>query len=200
MRLVFPGDFVEKELSMLSRVALERGSFAVLMAALVSILAAVPLVAQDVVDSKVGVFNADRVLAESQPGVQALALFNQLRDQRVRELQVQQTAINGLQEQAVTATVGSPDAARLQREMEDLMLRLERLQQDVEQELGVRQNELTGGLMQTVADIVSTMGEEGGYALIFNAVQSGVVYAGPTLDITDEVIQRINARSAPSGL
>ena len=185
---------------MLSRVALERGSFAVLMAALVSILAAVPLVAQDVVDSKVGVFNADRVLAESQPGVQALALFNQLRDQRVRELQVQQTAINGLQEQAVTATVGSPDAARLQREMEDLMLRLERLQQDVEQELGVRQNELTGGLMQTVADIVSTMGEEGGYALIFNAVQSGVVYAGPTLDITDEVIQRINARSAPSGL
>ena len=185
---------------MLSRVALERGSFAVLMAALVSILAAVPLVAQDVVDSKVGVFNADRVLAESQPGVQALALFNQLRDQRVRELQVQQTAINGLQEQAVTATVGSPDAARLQREMEDLMLRLERLQQDVEQELGVRQNELTGGLMQTVADIVSTMGEEGGYALIFNAVQSGVVYAGPTLDITDEVIQRINATSAPSGL
>jgi len=185
---------------MLSRVAWKRGSFAVLMAALVSILAAVPLVAQDVVDSKVGVFNADRVLAESQPGVQALALFNQLRDQRVRELQVQQTAINGLQEQAVTATVGSPDAARLQREMEDLMLRLERLQQDVEQELGVRQNELTGGLMQTVADIVSTMGEEGGYALIFNAVQSGVVYAGPTLDITDEVIQRINARSAPSGL
>jgi Skp family chaperone for outer membrane proteins len=200
MRLVFPGDFVEKELSMLRRVALERGSFAVLMSALASILAGVPLVAQDDVDSKIGVFNADRVMAESQPGVQALALFNQLRDQRVGELQVQQNAVNGLQQQAMTAAVGSPEAARLQREMEDLMLRLERLQQDVQQELGVRQNELTGELMQTVADVVSTIGEEGGYALIINAVQSGVVYAGPTLDITDEVIQWVNARSAPSGL
>ena len=185
---------------MLSRMALERGSFAVLMAALASIRAGVPLVAQDDGNSRVGVFNADRVLAESQPGVQALALFNQLRDQRVGELQVQQNAINSLQQQAMTSAVGSPEAARLQREMEDLMLRLERLQQDVQQELSVRQNELTGDLMQTVADVVSTIGEEGGYALIFNAVQSGVVYVLPTLDITDEVIQRVNARSAPSGL
>ena len=185
---------------MLSRVPLERSSFAVLIAALASILAGVPLVAQDVFNSKVGVFNADRVLAESQSGVQALALFSQLRDQRVGELQVQQNAINSLQQQAMTAAVGSPEAARLQREMEDLMLRLERLQQDVQQELGGRQNELTGELMQMVADVVNTIGEEGGYALILNAVQSGVVYAGPTLDITDEVIQRVNARTAPSGL
>ena len=185
---------------MLSRVALERGSFAVLVTAMASILAGVPLVAQDVVSSKVGVFNADRVLAESQSGVQALALFNQLRDQRVGELQVQQNAINGLQQQAMTATVGSPEAARLQRELEDLMLRLERLEQDVQQELGTRQNQLTVELMQAVANIVSTIGEEGGYTLIFNAVQSGLVYVGPTLDITDEVIQRINAESAPSGL
>ena len=185
---------------MLSRVPLERSSFAVLIAALASILAGVPLVAQDVFNSKVGVFNADRVLAESQSGVQALALFSQLRDQRVGELQVQQNAINDLQPQVMTSAVGSPEAARLQREMEDLMLRLERLQQDVQQELSVRQNELTGELMQTVADVVSTIGEEGGYALIFNAVQSGVVYVLPTLDVTDEVIQRVNARSAPSGL
>ena len=185
---------------MLSRVALERSSFTVLMAALASMLAGVPLVAQDVVDSKVGIFNADRVMAESQSGVQALAIFNQLRDQRVGELQVQQDAVNSLQQQAMTSAVGSPEAARIQREMEDLVLRLERLEQDVQQELGLRQNELTNEIMQLVAEIVTTIGEEGGYALILNSVQSGVVYAGPALDITDEVIQRVNARSAPSGL
>ena len=185
---------------MLRRVALERSSFTVLMAALASILAGVPLVAQDVVNSKVGIFNADRVLSESQSGVQALAIFNQLRDQRVGELQLQQDAINGLQQQAMTSAVGSPEAARIQREMEDLMLRLERLQQDVQEELGLRQNELTGEIMQLVATIVAAIGEEEGYALILNSVQSGVVYAGPALDITDEVILRINARIAPSGL
>ena len=185
---------------MLSGVALGKSSNALLVATLASILAGIPLVAQETISSKIGVFNADRVLAESQPGLQALALFNQLRDQRVGELQVQQNQINTLQQQAMTAAIGSPDAARLQREMEDLMLRLERLQQDVQQELGQRQNELTSEITGMVADIIDVMGEEEGYTLIFNAVQSGLVYIGPTLDITDEIIERINAMSAPSPL
>jgi Skp family chaperone for outer membrane proteins len=189
-----------KELSMLSRVVFRRGSFAVLVAALASILAGVPLVAQEVVGGKIGVFNADRIMAESQPGQQALALFNQLRDQRVRELQVQQDQINVLQQQAIAVTPGSPDAVRLQREVENSMLRLERLQQDVQQELGLRQNELTSDITDKIAEIINTMGEEEGYTLIFNAIQSGLVYIGPTLDITDEIIRRVDALSAPDPL
>jgi len=194
------GDFVEKELLMLSRVAFGRGSFAVLVAALASILAGIPLAAQEVVPGKVGVFDADRVMAESQPGQQALALFNQLRDQRVAELEVQQDQINTLQQQAITVPPGSPDAVRLQREVENSMLRLERLQQDVQQELGLRQNELTAEITQMIGDIIDVIGEEEGYTLIFNAIQSGLVYLDPTLDITDEIIQRVNAMSAPAPL
>ena len=133
---------------MLSRVAFGRGSFAVLVAALASILAGIPLAAQEVTGGKVGVFNADRIMAESQPGQQALALFNQLRDLRVGELQVQQNQIN---EPPATSdfsvTAGGPDAVRLQREVENSMLQLERLEQDVQQELGQRQNELTSEIM-----------------------------------------------------
>ena len=185
---------------MLSRVAFGRGSFAVLVAALASIIAGVPLAAQEVVGEKIGVFNADRVMAESQPGQQALALFNQLRDQRVQELQVQQDQINILQQQAISVTPGSPDAVRLQREVENSMLRLERLQQDVQQELSLRQNELTLDITDMIAEIINTMGEEDGYILIFNAIQSGLVYIGPTLDITDEIIRRVDAVSAPDPL
>ena len=184
---------------MSSRLALKRGSFAVLAAALASILAGFPLAAQEAIGGKVGVFNADRVMAESQPGQQALALFNQLRDQRVAELQVQQDEINTLQQQAIAAPPGSADAARLQREGEDLMLRLNRLQEDVQQELGLRQNELTVEITEMIAQVIGVMGEEEGYTLIFNAIQSGLVYIGPTLDITDEIIRRIDALSTPDG-
>ena len=185
---------------MLSRVTLERGWFAVLIAAMALILAGIPLAAQEVVSSKIGVFNADRVLTESQPGLQALALFNQLRDQRVGELQVQQNAINTLQQQGMTAAPGGPDAARIQRELEDLMLRMERLQQDVQAELGGRQNELTGEITEMVAQVIDLLGEDEGYALIFNAAQSGLVYIAPALDLTDEIIQTINAMNASDGL
>ena len=185
---------------MSSRVALGRGWFAVLVAALASILAGFPLGAQEVIGGKVGVFNADRVMAESQPGQQALALFNQLRDQRVGELQVQQDEINALQQQAIGAPPGSAEAARLQRDVEDLMLRLNRLQEDVQQELGLRQNELTLGITEMIGQIIEVMGEEEGYTLIFNAIQSGLVYIGPTLDITDEIIRRLDAMSTPDGV
>lgn len=184
---------------MLSRLAFGRILYAVLVAALASILAGFPLAAQGAADGKIGVFDADRVMAESQPGQQALAIFNQLRDQRVGELQVQQNEINTLQQQAMTALPGSPDAARLQREMEDLMLRLERLQQDVQQELGQRQNELTLEITEMVGQIIEELGAEENYILIFNAIQSGLVFIGPTLDITEEIILRINATSARSG-
>jgi len=184
---------------MSSRVALGRGSFAVLVAALASILAGFPLAAQNVISGKVGVFNADRIMAESQPGQQALALFNQLRDQRVAELQVQQEQINTLQQQAITAPPGGPEAARLQRDVEDLMLQLNRLQEDVQQELGLRQNELTLEITEMIGQVIEVLGEEEGYTLIFNAIQSGLVYIGPTLDITDEIIRRINATSASDG-
>ncbi len=184
---------------MLSRVAFGGGSNAVLVAALASILAGIPLTAQ-VVPGKVGVFDADRVMAESQPGQQALALFNQLRDQRVAELQVQQDQINALQQQAISVPPGGPDAVRLQREVENSMLRLERLQQDVQQELGLRQNELTSEITQLIGEIIDVMGEEEGFTLIFNTIQSGLVYLDPTLDITDEIIRRVIAISAPAPL
>ena len=185
---------------MLVRVVLGRRSFSVLLAVLASIATGMPLAAQEVVSSKIGVFNADRVMAESEPGQQALALFNQLRDQRVGELQVQQNEINTLQQGAISAVPGSPEAARLQRNLEDRMLQLDRLQQDVQQELGQRQGELTAGITQLIAQVIDTMGEDEGYTLIFNAIQSGLVYIGPTLDITDEIITRINALSTPDPL
>ena len=185
---------------MLSRMAFGRGSFAALVAALASILAGVPLAAQEDAAAKIGVFNVDRVMAESQPGQQALALFNQLRDQRVGELQVQQDQINVLQQQSLSVLAGSPDAVRLQREVENSMLRLQRLQEDVDQELGLRQQELTTDIMNLIAQTIELIGQEEGYTLIFNQIQSGLVFVGPTLDITDELIQRVNALSAPSGL
>ena len=59
------------------------------------------------------------------------------------------------------------------------MLRLNRLQEDVQQELGLRQNELTLEITEMIAQIIEVMGEEEGYTLIFNAIQSGLVYIGP---------------------
>ena len=75
------------------------------------------------------------------------------------------------------------------------MLHMERLEKDVQQELGLRQNELTAGITEMVAAIIETMGEEGGYTMIFISLQSGFVYIDPTIDITDEIVRRVDEAS-----
>ena len=185
---------------MLRRVASGKNLLAVGVTAVALVAGDGSLSAQESAATKFGVFNADRIMAESEAGRQALALFSQLRDQRVGELQSQQDEINNLRQQGLAAVPGSPQAAQLQRQLEDRMLQLNRLQEDVQQELGTRQNELTGEITLRVGQIIETLGQEEGYTLIFNSIQSGLVFVDPSMDITPEIIRRLDAASPTGGL
>ncbi|GMR13383.1 MAG: hypothetical protein BMS9Abin29_1591 [Gemmatimonadota bacterium] len=140
----------------------------------------------------VGVFNADRILAESLAGKQALALFNQLRDQRSGEVQAQQIEFNTLRQQGLQAVPGSPEAVSLQRQVEDKSLQLQRLNEDVQNELGARQAALTEEITRKIAAIINTIGAERAFTVIFNNVQSGLAYWDPAVDLTDEIIARLD--------
>ena len=71
------------------------------------------LLAQEVAGPKVGVFDGERVLAESEVGQEAIALINQLQEQRVVELQAQQAEINAIRQQALSATSSGVLSARI---------------------------------------------------------------------------------------
>jgi Skp family chaperone for outer membrane proteins len=177
---------------MLRRLAFRRGFLASGVAAL-ALAAGGSLSAQEPAATKMAVFNADRIMAESKAGQQALALFNQLRDQRVGELQIQQQEIDALRQQGLASDPSSVEAATLARQLEDRMVQMDRLQQDVQTELGNRQNELTGAITQQVGEIIEQVGLDGGYTLIFNSIQSGLVFVDPTMDISDVIIERLDA-------
>ena len=49
-----------------------------------------------------------------------------------------------------------------------------------------------------VFPIINAIGKEGGYTLIFNKFQSGLVYAEDTVDITTQVIQKLDSSAASS--
>ncbi len=157
-----------------------------------------PLLAQESAGPKVGVFDGERVLAESEMGQEAVALLSQLQEQRVAELQAQQAEINTISQQALSAAPGTVEAAQLERQMEDRSLQYQRLEQDVQQELGQRQAELIEPITQMVRQIIDTMGREEGYVLIFNMAQSGLVYFDATIEVTEEIIRRINVVNAGS--
>ncbi len=164
---------------------------------MVAVLALSTQVSAQTEGLKVGIFNADRILQESQAGQQALAQFNQLSTQRLEEFQAQQTGLDQLRQQLLAAPPGSAEAGQLNRQLEDKTLQLQRLQQDVQNELAQRQDELTGVITQRIAQIIETLGDEESFSMIINLVQSGIVYyAVDALDITDMIIARLDTPPA----
>ena len=153
---------------------------------------------QETALQKIGVFDVQRVMVESEAGQEAMALLNQLADQRGSELTAQQDEINTMRQQASSATAGTAEAAQLERQMEDRVLQYQRLEQDVQQELAQRQNQLIEPISQMLMQVVETFGREEGYLLILSREPAVLLYADTTIDVTEELIRRVNVVHAGS--
>jgi len=46
-----------------------------------------------------------------------------------------------------------------------------------------------------VTAIIAEIGAEGGYQMVFDAAQMGIVYAEPSTDLTQQVIDRLNSET-----
>ncbi len=159
------------------------------VAALV-LVAALPAAAQ----SKVAVIDVQRVVAESDPGKEAIQKLKAISDAKIQEGQALQQEMAALQEQfnKQRFTVSEVRLAEMNKELEDKGIAIRRFEDDAKRELDdVRRREL-GGLEERILPIINQIGVEEGITLIFNKFQSGLVYADEAVDITDDVIRRFN--------
>jgi outer membrane protein len=159
------------------------------VAALV-LVAALPAAAQ----SKVAVIDVQRVVAESDPGKEAIQKLKAISDAKIQEGQAMQQEMATLQDQynKQRFTVSEERMAEMSKELEDKNIAIRRFEDDAKRELDeVRRREL-GGLEERILPIINQIGIEEGITLIFNKFQSGLVYADEAVDITDDVIRRFN--------
>jgi outer membrane protein len=159
------------------------------VAALV-LVAALPAAAQ----SKVAVIDVQRVVAESDPGKEAIQKLKAISDAKIQEGQAMQQEMATLQDQynKQRFTVSEERMAEMSKELEDKNIAIRRFEDDAKRELDeVRRREL-GGLEERILPIINQIGVEEGITLIFNKFQSGLVYADEAVDITDDVIRRFN--------
>ncbi len=152
--------------------------------------AAMPAAAQ----SKVAVIDVQRVVAESDPGKEAIQKLKAISDAKIQEGQAMQQEMATLQDQynKQRFTVSEQRMAEMSKELEDKNIAIRRFEDDAKRELDeVRRREL-GGLEGRILPIINQIGVEEGITLIFNKFQSGLVYADEAVDITDDVIRRFN--------
>ena len=167
--------------------------------------------------SQYGYIDLARVTAESTDGEAATSQVQELTNQKLAEIQALNTELQTQldstnqeltesqqkleQSQNVMSTEArlnlQRDISRLQvdiqRQTQDSQAEMERVSQDAEGEVTELQQQLQIEFEQKLAPAIEAVAMETGLALLFNVGQGGLIWANPDLDLTDAVIDKLDA-------
>jgi outer membrane protein len=171
-----------------------RGTLAA--AAVWAVMAPAPAGAQGT--GKVAVIDVRRLVTDSVAGKDALARLRKLQEDKIAEAKAKQDEIDQLRKRLNEGRLSLADdkIAELEKQLEEKVTTFRRFQEDAEKEFNKTQEQTFADIERRMAPVIEKAGREGGYTLIFNKFQSGLVYAEETVDITDQIVQRFNAAAA----
>lgn len=147
--------------------------------------------------SKVAYIVLDRIAAESEEGKAASGKVQALQQQRVAELGERQKTLQGLQAKLAQggAVLSATATAELQKQIERAQVDLQRATEDAQAEVQALTQQLQGEFQQQLIPIIEEVAREKGLHFIFNGPDSGLVWADLSLDISADVVRKMNERA-----
>lgn len=166
--------------------------------AISTLVVAAPAMAQG---TKIVVVDQGRVLTESRAGQDIRTKIEQIQSQMQRELEPTAQSLQQLGQsiEARTANI-TPEAARadtaLQQQARDYQSRLQNLSQESDRrstELAITERRAQVAFAQALEPVIQEVLREQNAQIMMGA--NSVMYALPTTDVTDQVIQKLDQRS-----
>jgi len=150
---------------------------------------------------KIAVISTQEIIEGSKAGKKAIEDLRTLQQQKEGEVKTKQQEITDLRNRIAEGrlSLAEDKLQELQSQLEEKSKELRRLQEDAAAELDRRQKEVLSGIEKQVMPIINQMGREQGYSMIFRKFDSGLVYVDETVDITQQVIQRLDQEMAAAG-
>jgi len=172
---------------------MRRTPFAVL--ALAFLLAVGAVEAQTL---KIGYINSQEILSEAPGAAEAQRAFETDLQEYEAEAQQLQEEITNMQQQLEQQRLTLSPEARQNREQaiaqraQEAQMRMQELDRLAAQ----RRQELVQPVMDDISEVIEIIREEGAYSFVFDVAAGAIVAADPSFDLTDEVIRRLQARTA----
>ena len=147
---------------------------------------------------KIAVIDTEKILTTSVVGKKALADLKKAQEGKENEIKTRQNEIKDLQDKLSQGrlSLSQDKLSEMDKQIEDKVIALRRLQDDAQRDLTKKKDELLGAIDEKVMPVINKAGKELGYNLIFRKFESGLIYADDLLDITDSIIQRMDAAAA----
>lgn len=148
--------------------------------------------------AKIAYFNIQMIANASAEGKAATTRVKALNDKKVTELNDKnkqlQTAEQKLQKEG--GVMSDSARSQLEKEVDRLQKEIQRFTQDAQADVQELQNELQREFQRKLLPIVGQVGAEKGLHMIFSVEESGIVWADTGLDMTPEIIKRLDAAAA----
>ncbi len=167
------------------------GISAALLAGLVCLCPAATLAAEG---TRIAVVNLQAVLETSQIGKAAQEKLKSQRDKLEADLKQKGAELQELEKRLQREAMVMSKEAREEKERE---LRIkasdfQALQKKYRSDLQELERDLMGELQKEISALVNEIGKKEGYTLIVSSI--GVLYHQPAVDITQRLVQELNAR------
>ncbi|OLC48460.1 MAG: hypothetical protein AUH43_09425, partial [Acidobacteria bacterium 13_1_40CM_65_14] len=132
---------------------------------------------------------------ESGEGKAALARVQTLINKKQTEGQDRQKKLAADQQKLSTSGGVMNETARsqLEKDIEKQQVEGQRFQQDAQAEINELQQEVQSEFIKKVSPIIEAVAKERGVQLVFDLNNAGLAYFDPGLDLTADVIKKLDA-------
>jgi outer membrane protein len=148
--------------------------------------------------AKLAFINIQAIAANSAAGKEASKRLADLNTKKAAEINEKNKQLQAAQTKLNTGGAVLSETARgqLEKDIERMQRDIQFTSQNAQAEMNDLQNELQGEFQQRLLPLVKAIAEEKGLQAVFSIQDSGVAYWDPGLDISDEVIKRLDTAKA----
>jgi outer membrane protein len=142
--------------------------------------------------------NPQRIFQESSEGKASLARVQTLINKKQTEGQDRQKKLAADQQKLQTSGTVMNDSARaqLEKDIEKQQVEGQRFQQDAQAEINELQQEVQNDFIKKVSPVIEAVAKEKGVQLVFDLNNAGLAYFEPGLDLSTDVIKKLDASKA----
>jgi outer membrane protein len=144
---------------------------------------------------KYAYINLQKVAAEANEGKAAAARIKEFQDSKANELNGKNKALQAAQQKLDQGGSLMNDQARaqLQAEIERQTRDIQRASEDAQQDLQNFSQQVQVDFNNKLNPVVDKVAQEKKVHFVFSAADSGLIWADPTMDLTNDVIRAFNA-------
>lgn len=145
--------------------------------------------------AKIAYVVLQRIANESADGKAATTRIQALQQKKAAELNEKNKQLQGAQQklEKESSVLSSTAAGELQKTVERLQVDIQRSQQDAQAEVQELQQQLQQEFQVRLEPVLQEIGKEKGLHFIFNGPDAGLVWADAALDISADVIKKLDA-------